>query len=248
MSLKLTKAQQAVVDFIKNCPDTACRKNQLGFARPTTLKSLKKKGIIEMQGKTVRLVQVRRTTVKAKIVEAKTETESKKDALPLIPIDSAILVVRAGGKVSALYGPFATFARDMQPVPHVNRHSPDGFEFGYEGSGPADLALSILMLVFGSYWADLYYQKFKREIVATKTEQQWGMRVSEIVEWFTNSSRHEWFRREIRAGHDKGAVLPIRCRKCGQIQRPDGKNGPCTRGGEVCQKPNSTSSKTEGQS
>lgn len=31
-----------------------------------------------------------------------------------------------------------------RPVPHVKWHSPAGFEFGYGGSGPADLALSIL--------------------------------------------------------------------------------------------------------
>lgn len=31
-----------------------------------------------------------------------------------------------------------------QLLPHVVRHSPDGFEIGYGGSGPADLALSIL--------------------------------------------------------------------------------------------------------
>lgn len=29
-------------------------------------------------------------------------------------------------------------------VPHVVWHSPDGFELGYQGSGPADLALSAL--------------------------------------------------------------------------------------------------------
>jgi len=33
-------------------------------------------------------------------------------------------------------------------VPHlVMHHSPDGFEFGYPGSGPADLALNILEAV-----------------------------------------------------------------------------------------------------
>lgn len=29
-------------------------------------------------------------------------------------------------------------------LPHLMRHSPDGFEFGYAGSGPADLARSIV--------------------------------------------------------------------------------------------------------
>lgn len=31
-----------------------------------------------------------------------------------------------------------------RPLPHVVHHSPDGYEIGYGGAGPADLALSIL--------------------------------------------------------------------------------------------------------
>ena len=31
-----------------------------------------------------------------------------------------------------------------QPLKHVMFHSPEGFSWGYHGSGPADLALSIL--------------------------------------------------------------------------------------------------------
>jgi len=30
------------------------------------------------------------------------------------------------------------------PLPHLVKHSPDGFEYGYSGSGPSDLARSIL--------------------------------------------------------------------------------------------------------
>lgn len=34
--------------------------------------------------------------------------------------------------------------RDDRPLPHYVLHSPDGFEWGHEGSGPADLALALL--------------------------------------------------------------------------------------------------------
>jgi hypothetical protein len=33
---------------------------------------------------------------------------------------------------------------NRKPLTHVSYHSPDGFEWGYGGSGPADLALAIL--------------------------------------------------------------------------------------------------------
>jgi hypothetical protein len=32
----------------------------------------------------------------------------------------------------------------LYPLPHLVRHSPDGFAYGYGGSGPSDLARSIV--------------------------------------------------------------------------------------------------------
>lgn len=32
----------------------------------------------------------------------------------------------------------------LQMLPHVAKHSPTGFNWGYGGSGPVDLALSLL--------------------------------------------------------------------------------------------------------
>lgn len=32
-------------------------------------------------------------------------------------------------------------------LPHVSRHSPNGFQWGYGGSGPADTALSYMTAV-----------------------------------------------------------------------------------------------------
>ena len=50
-------------------------------------------------------------------------------------------------------GPVRVFAvmadASRLPVPHVLWHSPNGFEYGYAGSGPADLALSILAHFYG---------------------------------------------------------------------------------------------------
>ena len=46
-------------------------------------------------------------------------------------------------------------------------HSPDGFEWGYGGSGPSQLALSICMELFDQTTALWIYQQFKREHIAT---------------------------------------------------------------------------------
>lgn len=51
-------------------------------------------------------------------------------------------------------------------LPHICRHSPDGFQWGYGGSGPADAALSILTDCIGTEEANKYYQYFKDDFIA----------------------------------------------------------------------------------
>jgi len=54
----------------------------------------------------------------------------------------------------------------LADVPHAVRHSPTGIEWGYGGSGPADLARSILMHFYGPAVAEALYQRFKWDVVA----------------------------------------------------------------------------------
>ena len=57
------------------------------------------------------------------------------------------------------------FGRACADVPHYPKHS-DDFEWGYGGSGPADLAYSILRTFFGAPFAEAHYQTFKWDVVA----------------------------------------------------------------------------------
>jgi hypothetical protein len=82
----------------------------------------------------------------------------------------------------------------------VTHHSPDGFEFGYGGSGPADLALNICQLYLnmqdytgektkcwdGSCWklAYLLHQDFKRDIIASVPRSGVTIPFSVIKAWF----------------------------------------------------------------
>ena len=54
--------------------------------------------------------------------------------------------------------------------PHVSQkvhnHSPDGFNWGYGGSGPAQLALGVLMEVAPVEKARASYQQFKWDVIA----------------------------------------------------------------------------------
>jgi hypothetical protein len=68
---------------------------------------------------------------------------------------------------------------------HVLRHSPDGFNCGYGGSGAADLALSILTDHFGRKSIDrLPYQDFKWDVIAQKSPfEAWTITTREIKNW-----------------------------------------------------------------
>ena len=48
----------------------------------------------------------------------------------------------------------------------IRNHSPDGFAWGYSGSGPAQLALAILLELIPEPNARLTYQAFKNELIA----------------------------------------------------------------------------------
>ncbi len=71
---------------------------------------------------------------------------------------------------------------DEYPLKHIERHSPDGFNWGYGGSGPADTALSILANCLKMEQANVLYQSFKSEFVAA-----WGdeftITEKEIKDW-----------------------------------------------------------------
>ena len=70
----------------------------------------------------------------------------------------------------------------LKPSLKVSNHSPTGFEWGYRGSGPAQLALALLLEVDASL-ARRYYQRFKEEFVANFDYAKWEITHTEIENW-----------------------------------------------------------------
>ena len=69
-------------------------------------------------------------------------------------------------------------------LPHVVRHSPDGFNWGYRGSGPADLARSILVDLAGTDPEPGTYHAFKDHFLAgLDTNCGWSIAEDEIRCW-----------------------------------------------------------------
>jgi len=61
--------------------------------------------------------------------------------------------------------------------------SPTGFEFGYGGSGPAQLAIAILAHAYEDEFACEHYQQFKREVVSELPEEGWTVTKADLDEW-----------------------------------------------------------------
>ena len=70
-------------------------------------------------------------------------------------------------------------------------HSPDGFNWGYAGSGPAQLALAVLAdalkdTPLGDQTAIALHQKFKHEVFSKiEPGRDWGMGKEYVIEWVT---------------------------------------------------------------
>lgn len=104
-------------------------------------------------------------------------------------VSAEVVVMRAGN-----CGPQVT----RYPLQHVVVHSPTGFEYGYGGSGPADLALSILFDWRGvrpdlGQWDDHLAglaQAFKWEFIAN-ADQLAPLEISDtqVFEWLRAQER-----------------------------------------------------------
>ena len=86
---------------------------------------------------------------------------------------------------------------------HVVRHSPTGLQWGYGGSGPADLALSILYdFCTDRNSAEMFHQQFKWDFVSG-WEDEWSIEGETINSWLKEQWRkkHEEHGAEIPANY-----------------------------------------------
>jgi hypothetical protein len=66
----------------------------------------------------------------------------------------------------------------------VYNHSPDGFNWGYGGSGPAQLALALLLEETDVDTATRLYQPFKWQVIAELPKDEiWSLASEDIQNW-----------------------------------------------------------------
>ena len=59
----------------------------------------------------------------------------------------------------------------------VWNHSPNGFNWGYEGSGPAQLALAVLLELVPQDRAVELHQEFKRDVIAALVQDDFQVSI-----------------------------------------------------------------------
>ncbi len=72
-------------------------------------------------------------------------------------------------------------------------HSPSGPEWGYNGSGPAQLALAILSDAVGDKQAISWqnYQAFKFAVVGRLPYNGWVLTRDEVIDWYKREAKPE---------------------------------------------------------
>ena len=69
-------------------------------------------------------------------------------------------------------------------LPHIVKHSPTGMEWGFGGSGPSDLANSLLAHVIEvNGVASALYQQFKADVVSRLNQDGFRLTDAEVREW-----------------------------------------------------------------
>ena len=83
-----------------------------------------------------------------------------------------------------------TIERTLSLRLEIRSHSPTGFQWGYCGSGPAQLALALLADALGdTELAQMHYQDFKRAFAASWGDS-WSITASEIRGFVARKAGH----------------------------------------------------------
>ena len=70
----------------------------------------------------------------------------------------------------------------------LRNHSPTGPAWGYGGSGPALLALAILLAVTDAATAERFYEKFKWSVIAPIETDRWTLDASDVLGWLESAA------------------------------------------------------------
>ncbi|MDO3380386.1 DUF6166 domain-containing protein [Geoalkalibacter halelectricus] len=82
--------------------------------------------------------------------------------------------------------------QELSPDPSLKlqNHSPNGFAWGYLGSGPAHLALAILLEFTDQASALRLYQQFKEDVIAClNIDEDFALSISDVKKWVADKTQ-----------------------------------------------------------
>jgi len=98
-------------------------------------------------------------------------------------------------KIRGIFASREVYIGDRELLPGPSRrlcnHSPDGFNWGYGGSGPAQLALALLLEVTTPEEALQRYQDFKWDVIARLPSTDFEMLLEEVQAWLGKNQQSE---------------------------------------------------------
>ncbi len=86
---------------------------------------------------------------------------------------------------------------DHQPSLAVRNHSPDGFAWAYGGSGPAQLALAILLNETDRETAEYLYMHYKIQIISCLPGGEgssWRLTSEDVKQWINDKGTQDVLR------------------------------------------------------
>jgi len=113
------------------------------------------------------------------------------DPRPSVTTDSAETVYHGYRDPTAPVGQECTVTVDGEPLDFrydLLSASRSGFEWGYGGSGPAQLAVVLLAHAFDGEIACDHYQRFKRDVVSKLPDMGWTLHAADIDAWYKEVS------------------------------------------------------------
>lgn len=82
---------------------------------------------------------------------------------------------------------------DTQALRLYGVHSPSGFEWGYGGSGPSELAYCILADLMGLRYAQMQHMQFKWDVTAKLPHDAWRLTEAEVRAWVAEHPEDEHY-------------------------------------------------------
>ena len=102
---------------------------------------------------------------------------------------------------------------ELEPSLKVRNHSPDGFSWGYGGSGPSQLALAIMLIELGGdeERALELYRDFKNEVIAKfHVASSWRLSSLDVHTWLKEKEHEEKLRQPAKP-YVQGEITAQNC-------------------------------------